>query len=50
MIQTRKLPRSNQRKADTVTEPSSWDRFKDAIHKIAPPKKVKRGEKAKTAS
>jgi hypothetical protein len=37
------------KKEKTETEPSSWDRFKDAIHRIAPPKKAKSKQAGKIA-
>jgi hypothetical protein len=36
-----KKPPKPEKKSITETEPGSWDRFKSAIHKIAPPKKAK---------
>ncbi len=35
------MTKKPKKKEKLEPEPNTWDRFKDAIHKIAPPKKAK---------
>ncbi len=47
-IRMAKIPQKKTGKEAIETEPDAWDRFKDAVHKIVPPKKAKAKPKGKS--